>query len=240
MPTSDSGAPNSALYREIRAVTFDLDGLMFNTEDLYDRVLDEMLRPRGQEFSLSLKLKMMGLPGPQAAAVMIEQCGLDESPKQLLDEAHRRLGELLPSEMRPMPGLLPLLDSIEQAGLPKSIATSSSPEFARRALEISGLIDRFLFVLTAEDVVRGKPHPDVYLLSAKKHNVEPGNLLVFEDSVTGSRAAASAGTIAVAIPGHHSAGLDFSHVTFQYGSLEAPEVLAMVNARQVEGPFGPG
>ncbi len=225
---------NSAGIRQrvIAAVAFDLDGLMFNTEDLYDEVLAEMLERRGHSFSRELKIRMMGLPGPEAAQVMIDAHQLKESPAELLDEAHRLLAAILPGRLQPMPGLLDLLSHIEAAGLPKSVATSSSPVFARSALQQGQLWERFEFVLTAEDVVRGKPHPDIYIESARRHAVDPVNLLVLEDSLTGSRAAAAAGTIAVAVPGHHSADQDFAHVDYQLDSLADRLLRDMIAAGQ--------
>ena len=217
---------------EINAVAFDLDGLMFNTEDLYDEVLDEILVPYGHRFSLPLKLKMMGLPGPQAAAVLIAECQLVADPDQLLDEAHERLAGKLPDRLKTMPGLLTLLELIERVELPKSIATSSSPHFAAEALRISGLSDRFKFVLTAKDVENGKPFPDIYLESARRHEVAAANMLVLEDSLVGSQAAAAAETISVAIPGSHSREQDFSHTKFRFERLDAAPLLKMVKARR--------
>ena len=219
--------------RPIDAVAFDLDGLMFNTEDIYDEVLDAILQKRGCQFSRQLKLQMMGLPGVQAVGVMIDACNLDDEPQALLDEAHELMAELMPGRIQPMPGLLPLLDLIEQVELPKSIATSSSPKFARTALSITGLLDRFKFVLTAENVAEGKPSPDIYLESARRHGVEPARMLILEDSLVGSRAAAASGGISIAVPGHHSVEQDFSHVDFQFGSLAEPRLQQMIQQRSV-------
>lgn len=206
---------------------------MFNTEDLYDEVIDETLKKRGHRFSSELKLQMMGLPGVKAVGVMIDACSLDDSPQALLDEAHEMMAELLPGRLRPMPGLLELLDLIERVKLPKSIATSSSPKFAQTALSIAGLTDRFEFVLTADDVKDGKPSPDIYIESARRHSVEPAKMLILEDSLVGSRAAAASGGISIAVPGHHSVNQDFSHVDFIFSSLAAPELQQMIQQRAV-------
>ncbi len=214
--------------RKIQAVAFDLDGLMFNTEDLYDETLQVLMSRRGRTFSRELKLQMMGLPGVEAAQVLIQACELRDQPQDLLAEAHQHLAGLLPGRLQPMPGLLELLEIIDEAGLPKSIATSSSPVFAQTALTISGLKDRFEFVLTTEDVARGKPNPDIYLESAKRHGVVPSSMLVLEDSLIGSRAAAAAGTIAVAVPGHHSEHQVFDHVAYRFDSLAAPMLQSML------------
>lgn len=206
----------------IKAVIFDMDGLMFNTEDIYNVVGDALLKPRGHEFTLELKLLMMGLPGVKAFDVMVEHCGLKDSAEQLEKESAQLFGDLLPSQVRPMPGLIDLLDRLETCGIPKGIATSSQRRFADIALNQFDLAPRFEFVLSAESVENGKPHPDIYLLAANRMGLPPSQTLVLEDSVTGSRAAAAAGANVIAVPTPHSAGCDYSHVDQIATSLEDP------------------
>ena len=200
------------MKQTIDAVVFDMDGLMFNTEDLYDQVGDAILLKRGQRFTNEVKLAMMGLPGDKAFQVMIDRCQLDDSIEELQSETEALFAEMLPREIRTMPGLLELLDRLEKKGIPKGIATSSHRRFAKVALEQFDLGPRFQFVLTAESVTNGKPHPEVYLLAAEKMKVSPQSMLVLEDSHTGSTAAAAAGACVIAVPTEHSKGCDFSHV----------------------------
>lgn len=200
------------MKQTIDAVVFDMDGLMFNTEDLYDQVGDAILERRGKRFTRELKLAMMGLPGDKAFQVLIDRCKLDDSVKQLQEETEALFAEMLPREIRTMPGLLELLDRLEGEDIPKGIATSSHQGFATIALGQFDLAPRFDFVLTAESVTQGKPHPEVYLLAAEKLKVPPRSVLVLEDSHTGSTAAAAAGSCVIAVPTEHSKDCDFSHV----------------------------
>ena len=108
-----------------QAVVFDLDGLMFNTEDLYDDVGEILLQRRGFHFSPELKRKMMGLPGPKSLQVMVDHHGLSDTPDRLQAESDEIFAGLLPQHVAPMPGLIELLDALEAAGIPKGIATSS-------------------------------------------------------------------------------------------------------------------
>ena len=234
MATNPVDTTQNPQERAIQAVAFDLDGLMFNTEDLYDEVLDEMLQARGHRFTRELKLSVMGLPSLKAANGIIQWCGLSDDPAELIDEAHHLLAEILPCRLQPMPGLLDLLEIIETAGLPKSVATSSSPVFAERALTTAGLRQRFEFVLTAEDVKQGKPYPDIYLESARRHGVLPAHMLVLEDSLIGSRAGAAAGAITVAIPTHHSVEQVYESVDFRFESLAHPQLQSMLKRRCLE------
>ncbi len=185
---------------DIKAVCFDMDGLMFNTEDLYDIVGKQLLGRRGKTYTQELKLAMMGLPGPQAFSVMKQRCDLTDSIAALQRETHEIFGGLLEDQIEMMPGLADLLGFLEKNSIPKGIATSSHKEFAARALNVFDLATRFQFVLTAESVENGKPNPDVYLMAAGKFQVDPQEMLVLEDSVIGTRAAVSAGATTITVP----------------------------------------
>lgn len=209
----------------IKAVVFDMDGLMFNTEDLYDIVSQSLLERRGKQFTNDLKLKMMGLPGPKAFQVMKSECELDDSIETLESELHADFVRLLPAHIQMMPGLLELLNRLEELNIPKAVATSSERDLASRALGTFDLIPRFEFVLTSNDVVQGKPHPEIYETAAKRFCVQPPQMLALEDSVIGSTAAAAAGAYTIAVPGTHSVNGDFAHVHHVVDSLESPTVM---------------
>ena len=216
---------------EIKAVVLDMDGTMFNSEHIYNAVLETMLQQRGQTFTNELKMKMMGLPGPEAFRVMKQDCDLSDSIDSLSEEAHDIFFQLMPGRIQMMPGLTKLLDHIETAGLPKAIATSSTTRLTQAALDTFDLVSRFEFFLTGDDVTDGKPHPEVYLTAAKRLNVDPTEMLVLEDSVTGSRAAAASGAYTIAIPEPHSSGGDFSHVDQVVDRLDSPVILGLIAAK---------
>jgi HAD superfamily hydrolase (TIGR01509 family) len=208
----------------VRAVVFDLDGLMFNTEELYELVGAELLGRRGHEFSPDLIDAMMGRPGSVALRIMIDWHGLDDTVEKLAAETFEIFPPILDAHLAPMPGLVDLLASLETAGLPKAIATSSGRHFTHDVLGRFEFLPRFSFVLTAEDVTQGKPHPEVYLLAAERHGVDPTEMVVFEDSANGCRAAVAAGATVVAVPGGHSLRHSFEGAAFVAKSLEDPRV----------------
>jgi HAD superfamily hydrolase (TIGR01509 family) len=212
----------------IRAVVFDMDGLMFNTEDIYDAAGQQLLQRRGIEFSHELKMKMMGLPDDKAVEVMKHHCQLREPIAELIEESDKLFWSLLPQHISILPGLLELLELLESRQIPKAVATSSRLLFAQTALNRFQLWDRFRFVLTAEDVTRGKPSPDVYLLAAQKLAIEPGEMLVLEDSVTGSKAAAAAGAVTVAVPNPLCCGEDYSHADYVVDRLDSEVILMLL------------
>jgi len=124
------------------AVAFDLDGLMFNTEDLYHQVGQELLARRGKQFTPELLNAMMGLPGNVSLQVMIDWHQLDATVDQLNAETDDIFPRILEEQLAPMPGLLPLLDALEQSAIPKAIVTSSRRDYVDRVLRISGLTGR--------------------------------------------------------------------------------------------------
>src|SRR4051812_36524683 len=209
----------------LRAVTFDLDGLMFNTEELYDVVMHELCRRRQVIFSDELRVKMMGQPGPKALLAMIEHHALvGESAIDMLAESDLLLHQLLPSRLAPMPGLLELLHRLDAAQIPKAIATSTRRQNVDYMLPRFELAGRFKFILTAENVTNGKPHPEIYEAAAELHGVQPQEMMVLEDSQNGCRAAVAAGAYVVAVPGLYSRTHDFSGAQLVAGSLVDPQI----------------
>ncbi len=202
-----------------RAVVFDMDGLMFNTEDVYYQVGCELLRQRGYEFTKELSDAMMGRPPQPSFEVMIRWHSLGDTWQQLATESEKVFVELLDRRLAPMPGLLKLLDDLESARIPKAICTSSSRNVLGAVLSRMDMEPRFQFTLTAEDIVHGKPDPEIYLKAADRFGVPPDQMLVLEDSQTGCRSAAAAGAFTVAVPGEHSRDQDFSMASLVIDSL---------------------
>lgn len=226
---TDRAALQLKMTRKIKALAFDLDGLMVNTEDIYDLVCDELLGKRGHQFSRELKLKMMGRPGYVAIRIMKDELGLSESIMDLQEEVAHLFHELMPRSVQTLPGLDTLLDFVDELGIPKCVATSSFRQHAFRVLEECNLTSRFDFVLTSEDVTNGKPHPEIYLLAAQKHQVIPREMLVLEDSVHGTRAGVDSGSVTVAIPGKHSQDCDYSHVEHRASTLADELIFELLN-----------
>ena len=197
---------------------------MFNTEDVYTLVGAELLRRRGCEFTSELKDKMMGTQPQRAMTTMIEHCRLADTWQEMAAESNRLFLDLLDGHLEMMPGLMQLLDALERAGIPKAIGTSSSREVGAACLRPFNLEGRFQFVLAAEDIVHGKPHPEIYLTAAQRFGLSPAEMLVLEDSQNGCLAAAAAGAYVVAVPGEHSRGHDFSMASLVVESLADPRL----------------
>lgn len=203
----------------LRAVVFDLDGLLFNTEELYQDVGGELLRRRGKVFEAELLNAMMGRPPRVSLQIMIDWHGLEATTEQLAAETEEIFSGILDQRLALMPGAADLLAALEAAGIPKAIATSSGPRFVRSVLARFTLEPRFQFILTCDDVKEGKPAPEIYLQAAARFGIVPAQMLVLEDSQNGCRAAVTAGAYTVAVPGGHSRAHDFSGAAFEAESL---------------------
>jgi HAD superfamily hydrolase (TIGR01509 family) len=156
--------------------------------------------------------------------IMIQHYNLPDTWQELAAETSGLFVRFLNGRPRVMPGLMELLDALERAGIPKAIGTSSCRELVTACLDPLDLEQRFQFVLTAEDISQGKPHPEIYLTAAKRFGVSPSEMLVLEDSENGCRAAAAARAFVVAVPGEHSRDHDFSMASLVADSLADPRL----------------
>lgn len=212
----------------IKAVVFDLDGLMFNTEDIFNEVGHLVLARRGKAMTRELLQQMMGRRAPEALQHMIEYHSLSDTVPGLIDETRTMFAELAVDRLAPMPGLYTLLAHIETRGLVKGVATSSGRRYLEEILNRFELLERFHLTLTAEDVIHGKPHPEIYLTAAERLGVAPHEMLVLEDSHAGTTAGVSARAVVISIPNEYSRHQDFSHATHVVTRLDDPQVLSLL------------
>jgi len=212
----------------IKAVVFDLDGLMFNTEEIFHAAGVELMRRRGQEMTDELLTLIMGRRAEEGYPLLVERAGLADDPMELWAESRDLFLNILDGQLAPMPGLFELLDRIERSGLPKGVATSSSRDYLHGILRRFEIFDRFHATLTAEDVTQGKPHPEIYLKAAARLGVPPHEMLVLEDSQAGTNAAAAAGAYIISVPHRYSAHQDFTRARHVASSLTDPVVLGLL------------
>ena len=204
----------------LKAVVFDLDGLMFNTEHIFHRAGDELLRRRGKAMTAECLHRMIGRRPREAFTAMVELFALNESIDHLLAESQAIFTALLDEHLAAMPGLFELLELIERQQLPKGVATSSPRKYLLNLLRRYELESRFSITLCSEDVTYGKPHPEIYLRAAEALRVEPAEMLVLEDSQAGAQAAVAAGAVVVAVPHDHTRHQNFDGTHAVIDSLE--------------------
>lgn len=212
----------------IKAVVFDLDGLMFNTEEIFHGAGVELMRRRGKEMTPEFFSLIMGRRAEEGYPLLVEAAALADDPVELWRESHQLFIDMLDEHLAPMPGLFELLDHIERSGLPKGVATSSDRKYLHRILTRYEIYDRFHMTLTAEDVTQGKPHPEIYLKAAERLSIQPHEMMVLEDSHNGTKAAAAAGAHIISVPHRYSAHQDFSPARHVASSLIDPHVLQLL------------
>lgn len=210
----------------LRAVAFDLDGILANTEDLYEKACQTVLGRRGRTYDPPLREQMMGRPVADAIRIMLDHHGFDDPLEAMMQECREVLGGLMETSLAPMPGVHELLDQLEKANLPKAVATSALREYADYVLTHLHLKQRFRFVLTSEDIRCGKPEPDIYLLAASQLELLPAEMMVLEDSANGCRAAVLAEAFTVAVPNRHTKNHNFDGSQFIANTLADPRILA--------------
>lgn len=223
------------MTRAIKAVVFDLDGLMFNTEEVFYLAGCELLARRGRQMSRECMHRMIGRRPREAFAALVELYGLPDPIDVLLAESRQIVSALLEERVAPMPGLLDLLDQIEHRGLPKGVATSSPRHYAENMLGRFCLAKRFQVTLTAEDVTHGKPHPEIYQTAAARLGVHAAEMLVLEDSQAGVESAVAAGAVVVAVPHEHTRHQEFAGARLVVDGLHHPHIQALLG----EGPGQP-
>lgn len=206
-------------HPEIHAVVFDMDGLMLNTEDVFDIAGQRLLQRRGLEMTEVIRHSMLGRRPVEAFEALISHTGIKDRIPDLMQETKELFEEIAENSLATMPGLHELLTLVESRNLPLAVATSSPRDYMTGLLERFDLLHRFHITLTAEDVTHGKPHPEIYETAARRLSVSPERMLVLEDSETGTRAAHAAGAYIVSVPNRHTAVGDFSMSRMRIDSL---------------------
>ena len=186
----------------IEGVVFDLDGVLLDSEQLWDRAREELARERGGRWHGCAQRDMMGMSSTEWSRYMHDRIGLREPPEEISREVVRRLSTLYRERLPVLPGAR---EAVERLAMrwPLALASSSNRELIDLALELMEVQQFFRATVSSEEVPRGKPAPDVYLEAARRLGVDPAGAVAIEDSHNGIRAAKAAGMRVVAIPNEH-------------------------------------
>ncbi len=205
----------------LKAILFDLDGLMVDSEPHSIAAWQAVLAKRNVTLDQPTLARMFGLRLSETAQLLIDLFHLQDQPADLGHEKNEYQITHLDSHVKPMPGLIDLLAEIDRRGLGKAIASSGLRRYVEAVLQTTHLADRFSVVITDDDVTNGKPAPDVFLVAARALHVEPQHCLVLEDAPTGVQAARAAGMTCAAIPNDQTRMLDLSAADYILPSLFA-------------------
>jgi HAD superfamily hydrolase (TIGR01509 family) len=186
----------------IEAVVFDLDGVVVDSEQVWDDVREKLAKERGGRWHDRAQADMMGMSSPEWSAYMHDVIGLPESPDEINDEVVRRMIERYGESLPLLDGAIAAIHGLA-ARFTLGVASSSNRSIIELVLERAGVAGLFAAVVSSEEVARGKPAPDVYLEAARRLGVEPERCAAIEDSSNGLRAAHAAGMRVVAVPNVH-------------------------------------
>jgi HAD superfamily hydrolase (TIGR01509 family) len=186
----------------IEAVVFDLDGLLLDSEQVWDAAREHFVRERGGRWHERAQRDMMGMSSQEWSRYVHDELGVPDPPEKISAEVVRRLERLYREHLPLLPGAHEAVERLARRW-PLGLASSSNRELIDLTLELGGLASYFEATVSSEEVGRGKPAPDVYLEAARRLGVDPERTAAIEDSHNGIRAANAAGMRVVAIPNKH-------------------------------------
>jgi HAD superfamily hydrolase (TIGR01509 family) len=181
------------------AVVFDLDGVLLQSEEVWDAVRERYVHERGGRYDDEVQRAMMGMSAPEWSRFLHAEAGVPDDPDEINSEVVERMLEAYRRELPLLPGAAEAVRRTA-AAFPLGLASSSNREIFETVLDLAGLAACFRATVSSEEVERGKPAPDVYVAAARRLGVDPERCTAVEDSHAGIRSAKAAGIRVVAIP----------------------------------------
>ncbi len=182
------------------AIVFDMDGLLFDTEALYQESILVAAADGGHEMTLALFRRMLGCPWHVNRDLLLDHYGAAFPVDDFRSAWHRHFDVMAATRLSLKPGAVELLDTLDELRLPRAIATSSARHSVQHHLAAHDLAARFHEIVAHGDYAAGKPAPDPFLKAAERLGVEPRFCLALEDSHNGVRSASSAGMMTIMVP----------------------------------------
>ena len=181
---------------------FDLDGVLLDSEHVWDEVREELTRERGGRWHEGAQRQMMGMSSLEWSRYMHDELGVPDPPEEISKEVVRRVETIYRRHLPAVPGARDAVERLAEHW-PLGLASSSNRELIELALELLSIDDQFAATVSSEEVSRGKPAPNVYLEAARRLQVEPTRAAAIEDSHNGILAAKAAGMRVLVIPNRH-------------------------------------
>ena len=202
----------------IKALIFDMDGLMIDSERLYFQAEDEMAKKFGVELQEETLGKMMGTKPIEGLAIFVKDLKLPISAQEALDMRNKIMRKKLRTELEAMPGLFHILDTFFNR-LKLAVCTGAQEEFLDIVVDRLKIREKFNVLQCSDEIDKGKPEPEIYLKTCEKLAVSPQECFVLEDSANGATAGKRAGCQVIAIPSEYTQSQDFTSADFIVSDL---------------------
>lgn len=202
----------------IKALIFDLDGLLTDTEQVYILAYQAAFKEFGVELSREDYVRLWISEGKAIEDYLLEK-GLDLDAHQIRSRRVDHYRRILEQELRTMPFAMEILEHFK-GKLPMALATASAEDALVQVLELLDLRSYFDVIISASDVIQSKPDPEMFLKAAEAMGVEPQHCMVLEDARKGILAAKACGMKSIAIPNEYTRDSDLSDATYCCDSLE--------------------
>lgn len=202
----------------VKALLFDMDGLMIDSERLYFQTEREIAHKFNKNVGDKTLWKMMGRTPLESLDIFVRETGIPLSAEEALEMRNQIMRQRLKKDLKPMPGLFSILNTF-YGKLKMTVCTSAQKEFLEMVVNQLGIGEKFNVLQASDNLRKGKPNPEIYLKCCRRLKLPPQECLVLEDSSNGALAGKRAGCYVIAIPTQYTSGQDFHFVDFKAKDL---------------------
>ena len=196
-----------------KAIIFDMDGTLVDSEIIWDVAETEMFADMGLEYNGEIRDQVIGLRLDEFFEKLVGIYNLEETVEDLQAELIKRMLKKIPKMVEEKSGAQALIEWTSQQNIPYCIASSSPMSIIETTVKARNWVELIPNLYTADSVPKGKPAPDVYLYAAEQLGVKPEECLALEDSPNGARSAIAAGMTCYVVPDSHSKPERFADIT---------------------------
>jgi HAD superfamily hydrolase (TIGR01509 family) len=219
--------------RGVRAIVFDMDGVLIDSEPLHLLAYQRFLADFGLTFLEEDNHNFLGMKDVDCAKHLLERHKLDITALEFVAKKEAVLHTLFLEQLKIQPGVLKTLEHAQRLNIPSAIASSATMPTIELVVEITGTRKYFRHLCSGDEVPNGKPAPDVFLLAAERLSAKPSECLVIEDTFNGVCAAKAAGMMCIAIPCQATRHQDFAHADLVLNSMDEVDLEELIAPRSL-------
>lgn len=217
----------------VRAIVFDMDGVLIDSEPLHLLAYQRFLADFGLTFLEEDNHKFLGMKDVDCAKHLLERHKLEMTALEFVAKKEEMLHKLFVEQLTIQPGVIKTLENAHRLNVPRVIASSATMPTIELVVELTSTRKYFAHLCSGDEVPNGKPAPDVFLLAAQRLGVHPCECLVIEDTFNGVCAAKAAGMMCIAIPCQSTRHQDFAHADLVLNSMDEVELEELIAPRSL-------